>query len=67
MELGEVRQDCVCACACLMQGGEGQCAQAVWLERGQAAAGPTIENNPPSVDESMHKVSRTNPDGTIDN
>jgi len=26
----------------------------------------TIENNPPSVDESMHKVSRTNPDGTIE-
>ena len=40
--------------------------QAVWLEGGQAAAGPTIENNPPSVDESMHKVSRTNPDGTIE-
>jgi len=26
----------------------------------------TIENNPPSVDESMHKVSRTNPDGTVE-
>ena len=42
MELGEVIQDCVCACACafLLQWGEGKCAQAVWLEGGQAAAGP---------------------------
>jgi len=26
----------------------------------------TIDNNPPSIDESMHKISRTNPDGTVE-
>jgi len=26
----------------------------------------TIESNPPSVDESLHKVCRTNPDGTVE-
>jgi len=26
----------------------------------------TIESNPPAVDESLHKISRTNPDGTIE-
>eukprot|EP00092_Neocalanus_flemingeri_P006470 GFUD01006974.1.p1 GENE.GFUD01006974.1~~GFUD01006974.1.p1 ORF type:complete len:703 (-),score=133.76 GFUD01006974.1:54-2162(-) len=26
----------------------------------------TIESNPPSIDESMHKISRTNPDGTAE-
>jgi len=26
----------------------------------------TIDSNPPSIDESMHKISRTNPDGTVE-